>query len=100
MVLEEGWRMGSLFEELEAREATARDRVEELEAELAGLSGKLELARESLQRLRIARETVAEVLAEMMPEKLAAAVDSGRPRAGDSVASAYAGAERQDGRGA
>ncbi|MGW1171235.1 hypothetical protein [Streptomyces sp. NPDC002550] len=95
MVLEEGWRMGSLFEELEAREAAARVRVEELEAELAGLSGKLELARESLERLRIARETVAEVLAEMTPEKPSVAVDSARPSAGDSVASAYAGAERQ-----
>ena len=39
--------MGSLFEELEAREVAARTRVEELEAELAELSGKLELARES-----------------------------------------------------
>ncbi|MER5436829.1 hypothetical protein [Streptomyces sp. NPDC002588] len=87
--------MGSLFEELEAREAAARVRVEELEAEVAELSGKLELARESLERLRIARETIAEVLAEMTPEKSAVAVDSARPSAGDSVASAYAGAERQ-----
>lgn len=71
--------MGSLFEELEAREVAARARVEELEAEVAELAGKLELARESLERLRIARETVAEVLAEMTPEKSAAAVDGGRP---------------------
>ncbi|MFF4752228.1 hypothetical protein ACWD5R_39120 [Streptomyces sp. NPDC002514] len=69
--------------------------MEELEAELAGLSGKLELVRESLERLRIARETVAEVLAEMTPQKPAVAVDSDRPSAGDLVASAYAGAERQ-----
>ncbi|MFG2960803.1 hypothetical protein ACGF5O_44665 [Streptomyces sp. NPDC048291] len=33
--------MGSLFEELGAREAAARVRVEELEAELAALSGRL-----------------------------------------------------------
>ncbi len=33
--------MGSLFEELEAREATARKRVEALEAELAEVSGRL-----------------------------------------------------------
>lgn len=37
--------MGSLFEELEASEAAARVRVEELEAELAALSGTLKLAR-------------------------------------------------------
>ncbi|MEU0822653.1 hypothetical protein [Streptomyces mirabilis] len=67
--------MGSLFEELEAREVAARVRVEELEAEVAVLAGKLELARESLERLRIARETVADVLAEVTPEKSAAAVD-------------------------
>lgn len=47
--------MGSLFEELDAREAAARVRFEELEAELAELSGKLELTREGLERLRIAR---------------------------------------------
>lgn len=41
--------MGSLFEELEAREAAARVRVEELEAEVAELSGRLELAREGLE---------------------------------------------------
>ncbi|MFF8911680.1 hypothetical protein [Streptomyces olivaceoviridis] len=87
--------MGSLFEELEAREAAARLRVEELEAEIAALSGRLGLARESLERLRIARETVAEVLAEMAPEEPAVAVDVGQPAAGAPVASAYAGAERQ-----
>ncbi|MCX4615699.1 hypothetical protein OHB25_56590 [Streptomyces mirabilis] len=87
--------MGSLFEESEAREVAARVRVEELQAEVAVLAGKLELARESLERLRIARETVADVLAEMTPEKSAAAVDAGQPAAGERLASAYAGAERQ-----
>ncbi|MFD7409677.1 hypothetical protein ACFV7R_45380 [Streptomyces sp. NPDC059866] len=91
--MEEGWQMGSLFEELEAREAAARARVEELEAELAELSGKLELARESLKRLRITRETVTEVLAEMEPEMPVA--DAGPSRSGERVVSAYAGAERQ-----
>ncbi|MFK0119858.1 hypothetical protein [Streptomyces sp. NPDC090994] len=37
----------------------------------------------------------AEVLAEMTPEESAVAADSARPSAGDSVASACAGAERQ-----
>ncbi|MET7354380.1 hypothetical protein [Streptomyces mirabilis] len=86
--------MGSLFEELEAREATARKRVEALEAEVAEVSGRLSAAREGLERLRIARETVAEVLAEMTPEKPGVAVDTDRSSAVDSVASAYAGAER------
>jgi hypothetical protein len=69
-------------------------RVEDLEAELAVVSGKLELAREGLERLRITRETVAEVLAEMTPEKSAVAFDADRPTGGEPVASAYAGAER------
>ncbi|MFJ3218965.1 hypothetical protein ACIPLC_23940, partial [Kitasatospora sp. NPDC086801] len=87
--------MGSLFEELEAREAAARVRVEEFEAELAVISVKLELAREGLERLRIARETVAEVLAEMTPQMPAVTVDAAGSTAGERVASAYAGAERQ-----
>lgn len=37
--------MGSLFEELEAREAAARTRVEVLEAELAEVQGRLSAAR-------------------------------------------------------
>ncbi|MGA5699866.1 hypothetical protein [Peterkaempfera bronchialis] len=87
--------MGSLFEELEARETAARVRVEESEAELAAMSVKLEQAREGLERLRIARETVAEVLAEMTPQTPAVPVDTERLPAGERVASAYAGAERQ-----
>ncbi|POX41608.1 hypothetical protein [Streptomyces sp. Ru72] len=86
--------MGSLFEELEAREAAARARVEELEAELAELSGKLELARKRLERLRITRETVTEVLAEMEPE-MPVVADAGPSQLGERVVSAYAGAERQ-----
>ena len=77
--------MGALFEELEAREVAARVRVEELEAEVAELAGKLELARESLERLRIARETVADVLAEMTSERSAAAVAAGQPAAGERL---------------
>ncbi|MGW4559253.1 hypothetical protein ACWEOV_37360 [Streptomyces sp. NPDC004365] len=100
MVVEEGWRMGSPFEELEAREAAARLRVEELEAEVAELSGKLELARAGLERLRITRETVTEVLAEMTPEKPAVAIDAALSIVGGPVVSAYAGAEPASHRGA
>lgn len=66
-----------------------------MEAELAELSAKLEMAREGLERLRIARETVAEVLAEMSPEQSAAAVDAGQAPVNELMGSAYAGAERQ-----
>ncbi|GAA3082607.1 hypothetical protein GCM10020000_80800 [Streptomyces olivoverticillatus] len=53
---------------MEAREAAARVRFEALEAELAELPGRLEEARSGLERLRIMRETVADVLAQMTPE--------------------------------
>ncbi|WTX00979.1 hypothetical protein OG216_47000 (plasmid) [Streptomycetaceae bacterium NBC_01309] len=88
--------MGSLFEELEARESAARVRVGELEAELATLARRVEEARGSLERLRIARETVAEVMAEMSADSSAVpdAVPDG-PVAGGDRASPYAGAERR-----
>jgi len=57
--------MVSLPEELQAREAAARRRVEELQAEAAELALLLERAREDLSRLEITRETVAQVLAEL-----------------------------------
>ncbi|QUW78235.1 hypothetical protein SMIR_02980 [Streptomyces mirabilis] len=57
--------MVSLPKELEAREAAARQRVEELQTEAAELALRLEKAREDLSRLEITRETVAQVLAEL-----------------------------------
>ncbi|WP_331743752.1 hypothetical protein OG762_48435 (plasmid) [Streptomyces sp. NBC_01136] len=66
--------MGSLFEELEAREAAARARVEELESQIAELTARLEAERETWSRLRVTRETVAEVVAEL-PVELAAPGD-------------------------
>ncbi|NMI54245.1 hypothetical protein FNV62_34480 [Streptomyces sp. RLB3-17] len=57
--------MVSLPEELQAREAAARQRVEELQAEAAELAVRLERAREDLSRLEITRETVAQVLADL-----------------------------------
>ncbi|MFD7906471.1 hypothetical protein ACFV4G_30045 [Kitasatospora sp. NPDC059747] len=83
--------MGWLFEELEAREAAARTRVEALEAELAEVSRRLSVAREGLERLRIARETVAEVLA----ERPAVTADASETRVEGVSVSPYAGAERQ-----
>ena len=72
--------MGSLFEELKAREAAARLQVEGLEAELAEVSERLGAAWAGLERLRITRETVAEVLAEMTPQMPAVTADVSAPR--------------------
>jgi hypothetical protein len=63
--VEEAVAMASLVEELEAREAAARLRVEDLQARIAELTGRLEVEREAWSRLRVTRETVAEVLAEI-----------------------------------
>jgi hypothetical protein len=62
-----------------------------LEAELAEVSGRLDLARAGLERLRIARETVAEVLGEMTPAMPAVAVDAGQRPGAERVVSAYGG---------
>jgi hypothetical protein len=57
--------MVSLPDELQVREAAARQRVEELQAEAVELAVRLEEAREDLSRLEITRETVTQVLAEL-----------------------------------
>ncbi|MFI6341331.1 hypothetical protein [Streptomyces sp. NPDC050535] len=57
--------MGSLLEELEARETVARERVEALESQLAELTVRLEAERDTWSRLRVTWETVTEVVAEM-----------------------------------
>lgn len=57
--------MVSLPEELRVREAAARQRVEELQAEAAELAVRLERTREDLSRLTVTRETVEQVLAEL-----------------------------------
>lgn len=66
----------SLPEELQAREAAARERVEELEAVAAELAVRLERAREDLSRLEITRETVAQVLAELSAAEAAPEVEA------------------------
>lgn len=63
--------MVSLIEDLEAREAAARVRVEELEAEIAELTSRLVGGREAWSRLRVTRETVTEVLAEQSGQEVA-----------------------------
>ncbi|HEX4661794.1 MAG TPA: hypothetical protein VH307_30735 [Streptosporangiaceae bacterium] len=54
--------MGSLIDELQRREAAAREEAEELRGRIAQLTEHLGRADERLSRLVIARETVEEVL--------------------------------------
>jgi len=55
--------MGSLFDELERREAAARAQAEELRGQIAPLAERLAGVEEQLSRLVIAREVVDGVLA-------------------------------------
>ena len=55
--------MGSLFDELERREAEVRAEAEELRGRIAELTERLAMAEERLARLVITRETVEDVLA-------------------------------------
>lgn len=77
MGVEEATLMGSLIGELEAREAAARARVETLETEIVELTARLEGEREAWSRLRITRETVAEVLTDLGGPGTAAPVAGG-----------------------
>jgi hypothetical protein len=56
--------MGSLIDELQRREATARAEAEELRGRIAELAERLAGVEERLSRLVIAREMVDEVLSE------------------------------------
>jgi hypothetical protein len=75
--------MGSLFEELEAREAAVRARAEELQRQIAELTRQLEVEEERLSRLRITRETVREILGG--PQQAAAAGDEPEPAGQEPV---------------
>ncbi len=54
--------MGSLIDELQRREATAREEAEELRGQIGQLAERLAGVEERLSRLVITRETVEEVL--------------------------------------
>ncbi|MFJ8827667.1 hypothetical protein ACIREE_38745 [Streptomyces sp. NPDC102467] len=69
--------MASLPEELQVREAAARQRVEDLQAEAAELALRLETARKDLSRLEITRETVTQVLAELSAAEVEPDVPAG-----------------------
>jgi hypothetical protein len=60
--------MGSLVDELQRREAAAREEAEELRGRIAQLAECLAGAEERLSRLVIARETVDEVLSGSGPD--------------------------------
>jgi cell division septum initiation protein DivIVA len=76
--------MGSLIDELQRREAAAREEAEELRGQIAELTERLAGAEERLSRLVITRETVDEVLSEAGAEASPAAVADGTvpPRSG------------------
>ncbi|WP_133305576.1 hypothetical protein [Streptomyces sp. AcE210] len=61
MTVEEATPMGSLLEELETRAAAARERMDDIEAQLAEVNGGLEEARENLARLRTIRQPLPAV---------------------------------------
>jgi hypothetical protein len=73
--------MGSLIEELQRREAAARQEADELRGEIARLNDRLARAEERLSRLEITRETVAEILG---------GVGVGQPAVGQEVGPAAA----------
>jgi hypothetical protein len=69
--------MGSLLERLEQREAAARERVEELRAEMDRLAERLADQEALLERLEITKATVIEVLAgDDLGEEAAATVQA------------------------
>lgn len=78
--------MVSLIEELEAREAAARVRVEELEAKIAELTARLVVEREVWSRLRVTRETVAQALSELSGQDIAETTSLREPVAAEEPA--------------
>jgi hypothetical protein len=74
--------MGSLIDELQRREAAAREEAEELRGRIAQLTGRLAQADERLSRLVIARETVEEVLNGVDSEAAVTPDGAAPPRSG------------------
>src|SRR6266705_4795958 len=74
--------MGSLVDELQRREAAAREEAEDLRGQIAQLSERLAGAEERLSRLVITRETVDEVLSEGGGPASSAVASAGPSRLG------------------
>jgi len=70
--------MGSLIDELQRREAAAREEAEGLRGQIAQLTERLAGVEERLSRLVIARETVDEVLSEAGAEASSVGMPEGR----------------------
>lgn len=81
--------MGSVLERLAAREQAAAGRIEEIRERIAVLAAELGNAEAELERLRIGRQVLAEMLAEDEPSSVAG------PQAPATVAAAPA---KRDGR--
>lgn len=81
--------MGSLLERLDAREHEAAGRIEQLREQIAALTDQLGQAEAELERLRIGRAVVAELLTEDEPPSTA------EPQAPPRTA---AGPAKRDGR--
>lgn len=79
--------MGSLIEELQRREAAARQEVDELRGEIARLNERLARAEEALSRLEITRETVTDILGGVGTDQSAAGQEV-EPAAAAEAASA------------
>ena len=80
--------MGSLIDELQRREAAAREEAEGLRGQIAQLTERLAGVEERLSRLVIARETVDEVLSEAGAEASSAGCRTGRWRRGPVISPA------------
>src|SRR5258707_8240463 len=91
--------MSSLIEELQRREAAARQEVDELRGEIARLNDRLARAEEALSRLEITRETVAEILGGAGPERPAAGQGGGAAAVGGPRPAAPPGARGPPARG-
>ena len=83
--------MGSLIEELQRREAAARQEADELRGEIERLTERLARAEERLARLEITRETVAEILGGVGTGESAAGRRPGRRRGGIAALWSLAG---------
>lgn len=63
--------MGSVLERLAAREQAAAERIEEIRERIAVLAAELGEAEQEMERLRIGRQVLAEILAEDEPSSAA-----------------------------
>jgi hypothetical protein len=77
--------MGSLIEELQRREAAARQEADELRGEIARLTERLARAEERLARLEVTRETVAEILGGVGTDQPAAGQEVGPAAAAEAA---------------